>query len=166
MYALIREVRPAAQVDEVTVAVERDGGARRDPFDDLDLVALARGAEHLDGLVAVDLLALELEVGLDVLGHLGLDRGEVLLGEGTRHVEVVVEAVLDGGTDRDLGLGEEAFYGRGHDVRGAVVQRLERRVLARGLRGHGGQVRRVLTHMVWGSNMKGRTKPARTSYIM
>ena len=39
--------------------------------------------------------------------------------------EVVVEAVLDRGADRDLSLGIELLDGLGHDVRGVVAQQLE-----------------------------------------
>ena len=37
--------------------------------------------------------------------------------------EIVVEAVLDGGADGDLDLGEELLHRLGHHVRGRVAER-------------------------------------------
>ena len=44
--------------------------------------------------------------------------------------EVVVEAVLDRGTDRHLHVGEQPLHGLRHHVRGGVPQRRERRRIA------------------------------------
>ena len=49
-----------------------------------------------------------------------LDGGEVIVGEGAGELEVVVEAVLGGGADGELDLGEDGLDGLGHDVRGRV----------------------------------------------
>ena len=40
-------------------------------------------------------------------------------------VEVVIEAVLDGRPDGDLGLGVKLQHGLGHDMRGAVADLVE-----------------------------------------
>ena len=53
-----RHVRPAAEVDEVAFAIERDGLVARDRGDDLGLVVLAHALEELDRVVARHLRAL------------------------------------------------------------------------------------------------------------
>src|SRR5947208_9442587 len=122
-------VRPAAEVDEVALRVERH--RRRDEaLEDLDLVTLAAPPEELDRLRARHLLALERQVGFHDLAHDLLDLGEVLRREWRRAVEVVVEAVLDGGTDGDFHLGKQSLHGLGHDVRGGVTEGRERRRVA------------------------------------
>ena len=64
-------------------------------------------------------------VGGLLLAHLRLDLLEVGGRERSWQVEVVVEAVLDGGTDAELRVGEELEHGRGHHVRRAVPHRGE-----------------------------------------
>ena len=102
-----RRVRAAAQVGERAVGVERDGVdalVADEVLDQLDLVGLVLGAEALERLVDVDVLARELLLRLDVLAHLLLQRGQVVLGDrdAVGELEVVVEAVLDRRPDRDL----------------------------------------------------------------
>ncbi len=131
-----RDVRAPAQVDELRgVAVDADGGAGGDlaasassasascdPLDDLPLVRLV--GEELQGGLRLQLVADEGLVGGDDLAHAGLDGGQVVVGEGlpVRQVEVVVEAVVDGRADRELGPGVELGDRLGHDVRGRVAQ--------------------------------------------
>ena len=122
-------VRPAAEVDEVALRVERHR-RRGDALEDLDLVTLAAPSEELDRLRARHLLALERQVGFHDLAHDLLDLGEVLRREWRRAVEVVVEAVLDGGADGDFHLGKQSLHGLGHDVRGGVTEGRERRRVA------------------------------------
>ena len=68
---------------------------------------------------------LEGEGGGLLLAHLRLDLLEVRGRQRAGQVEVVVEAVLDGRTDAELGVGEELEDGRGHHVRRAVAHRGE-----------------------------------------
>ena len=77
-------------------------------------------------VAAVLLEALERVVGLHLGLHLSLDGLEVGRGQWSRQVEVVVEAVADGGTDAQLGVGEQLKHGRRHDVRGRMPHRVER----------------------------------------
>src|SRR5690606_10523424 len=51
-----RQVRAAAQVDEVALPVQADRLVARDPGDDFRLVVLADAAEELDGAVAIPFL--------------------------------------------------------------------------------------------------------------
>jgi hypothetical protein len=118
-------VRTPAEVDEVPLAVERDG-RRVDPAEDLDLEALAALLEEADGLLARHLLPLERHVGLHDLGHDGLDALEVFGRERLRLGEVVVEAVLDGGADGHLDVGEQTLHRLSHHVRGGMTEGRER----------------------------------------
>src|ERR1017187_5162155 len=63
--------------------------------------------------------------GLD-LPHLLLDLLEVVGGEGGGAVEIVVEAVVDGRADAELGFGIEFEHGGGEEVGGGVAVDLER----------------------------------------
>ena len=102
-----RRVGPATEIGERAVRVERDGAhalVLDEILDQLDLVVLALGQEALERLAGGHLLADERLVGLDVLAHLRLDPLEVGVADrgAFGKVEVVVEAVLDRGPDRDL----------------------------------------------------------------
>ncbi len=72
------------------------------------------------------LLAREGLVLGDDLAHPRVDTVEVLVGEvgAARQVEVVVEAILDRGPDRELGPGPQLRDGLGQDVRGRVAQHM------------------------------------------
>src|SRR5215217_7163148 len=103
----VLEVRAAAEVGERPVlAVEGDVPFRR--ADELDLVVLALLGEVALGFVARDLPALPRPTLLELSQHLRLDPLELLLGDRLRELEVVVEAVLDRGPDRDLDARIEA----------------------------------------------------------
>ena len=114
-------VRPAAEIHEVALAVERDRG-RVDAAQDLDLEGLAALLEEADRLVARHLLAGEGQVLLRQLAHPGLDLLEVLGREWRGLREIVVEAVLDGRADGDLDLGEDLRDGLGHQMRRRVAE--------------------------------------------
>ena len=113
-------VGSGAEVHELTLLVEADGGVLGEVLHELDLVVLALGLQVLDGLGPGEGVGLELEVLLDDLLHLGLDLLEVLGGEPALLVEVVVEPVVDGGPDGQLGSGPEPLDRLSHDVGGGV----------------------------------------------
>ena len=120
-----RHVRAAAEIPVVAALVERDRLALGDVREALDLVGLAASLEELPRLLARHLDALEGVVRLRDLGHLGLDRGEVLLAEAVLEVEVVVESVVRRGSDVELRVGPELRDGVCHDVRRTVAQGLD-----------------------------------------
>src|SRR5205823_4919980 len=60
--------------------------------------------------------------------HFLFDAGQVVRSETAGDIHVVIEAVLDGGTDAQAGAGEEPLDGGGHDVGGAVAHRVELRM--------------------------------------
>ncbi len=120
-----RHVRPAAQVDESALAVERDVLVGRDRGDDLGLVVLADRLEELDRLVAWHELARNRLVFFGELGHALLDRREIFRRKRPLVGKIVVEAVLDHRADRHLRVGEELLDRVGEQVRRRVAQDLE-----------------------------------------
>ena len=136
-----RDVGADAHVDElVGVAVRRDdvarhlariefvGAGRLHAFDDLDLVRLV--GEQLLRFGHRVFRADEGLVLLDDLLHLLLDAAEVVLVErlAVGQVEVVVEAVLDGGPDRELRTRVELGHRLGEHMGGRVTQHVAPRL--------------------------------------
>jgi hypothetical protein len=120
------EVRAPAQVDPVALLVQSDGLVLGQVADQLGLELLAPRLEEDDGLVAVPDLAFELRASRSTIWrHLLFDRGEVVGREGLVAVEVVIEAVLDGRADRDLGAGEQGLDRLGQDVGRVVTDCIE-----------------------------------------
>jgi len=121
------QVRAAADIEPVALAVDRDLLAFRDDVvDDLDLVVLADLAEDALGLFPVPDLALQWQVALDDLVHALFDLLEILRCEGLVAGKIVVKTVLDGRADGDLGAGIEFLHGLRHDMRGIVAHQFER----------------------------------------
>ena len=121
-----RQMRTAAQIDEITLAIKTDGLALGDRGDDLGLVLLADAFKESHGGVALHLLADDGFVAGDDLAHFGFDGFQIVRGERRRTGEVVIEAVLDGWADGDLGIGIQFLDGFGHHVGGVVTQQLQR----------------------------------------
>ncbi len=111
------DVGAAAEVKEAVLLVGRDSAL--ECLDELDLEGLIR--EEPLSLFLGDFLADEFRARGDDAAHLLLDGGEVLLGDGLRQLEVVVEAVLYGGADAELGARVELQDCLGKDVRGRVA---------------------------------------------
>ena len=96
-------VRPAAKVDPVALAVQRNRLRRRQVLDQLRFVFFAFGPEKGDGVVAVDHLALKFGAAGDDLPHLCFDSRKILRRERLVAREIVVQAVLDRWPNGDLG---------------------------------------------------------------
>ena len=130
-----RAVRPEAEVHPVAVLVEgeRLRPLRDDVVDDLDLVLLAEPLEERERLLGGDLRADEGQVGLDRVVGRPLDLLEVLGRERRLAREVVVEAVLDRGADRDLGPRVELLDHARHHVGRVVTRDLQRLRALRGV---------------------------------
>jgi hypothetical protein len=58
--------------------------------------------------------------------HLGFELFEIFGGERLRYLEIVVEPILDGGAEADLGIGSQAANGCGEDVRARMPKNGER----------------------------------------
>ena len=121
-----RQMRPTTKVDELPLAVHRDGLALRQVRNNLGLISLALRLEPFDGLVAVPDFAGNRLIALDDLTHLRLDLFQIFRLKGLIAGEVVVEAILDGRPDRDLRIGVELLDGFGHHVGCVMAQQLQR----------------------------------------
>ena len=114
----VGDVRAAAEVDELALAVEaEDAVLVQLVVDVLDLEPWPRSSTNWRASGDGQAEPLERLGVLDDPGHLGLDRREVVLGEGpVGQVDVVVEAVGRGRAEGEPRAGEEPQDGPGHDV--------------------------------------------------
>ena len=130
----VGDVRAAAEVDELALAVEaEDAVLVQLVVDVLDLERLAEVVDELAGLGDGQAEPLERLGLLDDLGHLGLDGREVVLGErAVGEVDVVIEAGGGGRAEGELDAREEPHDRPGHDVRGRVPEDVERLAVPRG----------------------------------
>ena len=123
-------MRPAAQVDPLTLAVQCDDLGPRQVADQLGLVGLALGLEEGDAFVAIDDAAQERRIARHDLAHLRLDGGKVVGGEGLVAGEIVVEPVLDRRADRHLGARKQRLHRLGEHMGTIVADHLQRVVVA------------------------------------
>ena len=93
-----------AQIHEIVMAVDGDYRIFGEAFDKFDLVGLV--GEHGLGISAIQILLLEGKSAFDGLLHQLLNLFQVLWGERTRNVEVVVKAILGGRADAHFGFGK------------------------------------------------------------
>ncbi len=119
----VRKVRAAAQVRERARRVCGDLGVIGEFTDELELVRLI--GEDLLGLGTREHAAVERLLRGDDVAHLGLDGLEVLGCERAADLEVVVEAVLDRGTDAEVGAREQFENRLRHHVRGRVAEQVD-----------------------------------------
>src|SRR5215211_3987639 len=120
--ACTRNVRTAAQVEELTLPVDGDVAVFK-IADDLQLVRVV--PVETFGLRLRNLLALYGEVSLDDLAHPLLDARQILVGDASGYLDVVEEAVLYGRPDGELAARIELQYRLRHSMRGGVTQDLE-----------------------------------------
>src|SRR5262245_41782581 len=113
-------MRPDAEVDEVPLLIATKDVSLK-LIEKLDLIILPALPEICPNLLPWPLHTMHSIIGSDDLAHLGFDAFQVFQRERLWAVEIVVEAVVDGGANGDLGLGEESFDGLGHDMGGAMV---------------------------------------------
>ena len=92
----------------------------------------------LDRLLARPHLAADRLVAVDDLAHPLLDTRQILRAERLVAGEVVVEAVLDGRADGDLGAGKQGLHRFGEHVGAVVADHLQRIVVATGDEHHRG----------------------------
>ena len=115
------QMRAGAEVNEFALTVERDDGILRQVVDELDLVRLIALLHELQRFGARELKALETQLFLADLAHLGLELFEHLGRERLRAVKIIIETVLDGRADGQLHLGVQALHGLGENVAGGVT---------------------------------------------
>ena len=93
-------------------------------LDNLDLVLFPEFVEMPDGFFLAHLPACEGQTGLTDTGHLGFDFLKVALGEGSFHIEVIVEPGVNGRSYGHEGLGEQTLHGKGHNVGSRMADNL------------------------------------------
>ena len=120
------DVRSLAQVAPLravgAVRVEGDLLVLGDQVEGLDLVLLAPALEDPPGLLAAHGALRDRWGALGDAPHLLLDLAQLLLGEGLRQIEVVVEPVLDRGPEAELHARVQLLDGRGHQVGHRVAE--------------------------------------------
>ena len=119
----IRHVRAAAQIDERAIGVGADDFvATLEIIEALELERIV--GEPYARLAERHFFAHErILLGHDLL-HLGFERRQIIGRERLLDFEVVVEAVLDGRTEADLGIGAQAAHCGREDVGPGVPQHL------------------------------------------
>ena len=113
-----------AQVGKLTLLVEADDRILRQVVDQLHLVGLLLLLHILDGFLAGQLEALQLQLLLADLPHLRLDLHQVVGGKGKGCVQIVVKAVVDAGADGQLHLRPQPLHGLRQNVGTGVPVRL------------------------------------------
>ena len=109
-----------AEVHKLPLLVEGDHRVLGQVVDELHLVGLPLLLHEGDGLHPGQLEALQLQLLLADLPHLGLQLLQLGLGKGLGGVEVVVEAVVDAGPDGQLHLRVQALHGLGQHMGAGV----------------------------------------------
>ena len=117
-------VGAGAQVNKLALLVEGDVGILRQVVDQLDLIGLLLLLHILDGFLAGQLEALQLQLLLADLAHLRLDLRQVVGGKGERRIQIVVKAVVDAGADGQLHLRPQPLHGLRQNVGTGVPVRL------------------------------------------
>ena len=118
-------VGATAQVFEVAFTVETHVLVCRDAGDDFGFVVFAQALEVGDSLVSGQNAADHRFVFAGQLGHALFDGDQVFGGERTAIREVVIKAVFDHRTDRDLRLGKQILDRIGKQVGGGVANQLQ-----------------------------------------
>ena len=117
-------VRASAEVHEFALAVERDGLAFGQFFQEF---FPCRAHPYLGKAFLADSLSISsLTTGRfsETIFFISASIfSEVLGSEGSRYVKIVVEPVLDGRADRQLRLGAQTLHGLGEDVRRSMPER-------------------------------------------
>ena len=121
-------VGTAAKVDKIARFVDGDGHffvgrvavviqlTALEPFDQLQLISLV--FKQVFSLAGRNLFADEVFFGLDQFLHALFDAFEVIGGERTRQVEVVIKAIFDRRPYGDLSIGEHLQNCFSHYMRG------------------------------------------------
>jgi hypothetical protein len=113
-------MRPAAEVQPLALAVDRNRFAIRQVADQLCLVAFAAVLEEGDGRLTVPFLAHETGVAGDDVAHARLDGREIVRRKRLIPRKIVVKAVVDGRPDGDLRAWIERLHSLGQHMRDVV----------------------------------------------
>jgi len=131
-----RDVGAPAEIDEGTIGVDGDGFVLTQFADAFELQRVV--GEAPIGRVPIHLLPHEGVIGRHHRVHGLLDPLEILRRERAGHLEVVVEALVDGGSEADARLGKERADRGGQHMGRGVAQHRERLGIALGQEGDRG----------------------------
>ena len=109
------EVRACAEVREIVLLIEGDVLALGSVLTD-ELLFIVLTLHELQCFRYRQLEALNLDVFLDDLLHLGFDLCEVVVGDGLRQLHIIIEAVIHSRADGELCARVQAVYRLRHDV--------------------------------------------------
>ena len=118
-------MRAAAKIHEVALTIERNHFTRRNRRDDFSLVVFAQSLEEVDGFFTRHFFAHDRNIFLDELIHTSFDRLQIFGRKSAGVGKVVVKAVFDRRSDRDLCLGKELLDGLSHQVSSRVTNNLK-----------------------------------------
>src|SRR2546423_13296829 len=128
-------MRSGAKIGKIAVAIERDLLVRRNVFDDVEfefggLRPVIKGTKgttvcQIQGLISGNLQSLEEMVRLDFLFHLCLDLLEIVWRNAVRQFDVVIKAILDWRTCRELRLRPDAQDRGREDMSSGMTQSLQ-----------------------------------------
>ena len=110
------------EIREFPLAVETDDGVLRKVLNQLHLVGLVFLLEEPDGIFSWKFKALQRQIFLHNLLHLGFDGREILGGDWGLNIQIIVEAVVDGRADGQLRLRVQTLDGLGHNVGSGVAE--------------------------------------------
>ena len=122
----VGQVRTDAHVDVLALLIEADGGVVGQITDVLHLVLFAALFHELDSFLTGKGEGLDRQVLLADLLHFLLDLFQILVGElGVAQVHVIVEAVLGGGAEGEIGVGPQTLDGLSHDMGRRVADNVQ-----------------------------------------
>ena len=107
--ARARKMRPAAEVGETPLFVERDLRVLGKVFNEFDLILFRIFGHEFDRLRAGQRKAFQGKIALDDLFHFLFDLAEVLLRDGRGKIDIVIKSVFDGRPDRKFTGREDRF---------------------------------------------------------
>ena len=114
------QMRPAAQIDEITLLVEGDRLTSRNCLDKLYLKRLIVLLVEGDRLVTAPDIADDRLVAINDLMHARLDGGKIFVAERRLAMKIVIESVFDRRTNSDLCLGIQLENRLSHHMRGIM----------------------------------------------
>ena len=118
-------VRTAAQVNELTLPVQRQFLMRGNGFDDLCLVLLSHATKECNSLIPWHDRTADTEVLLGQFHHFFFDCGKVIRGKRPFKSEIVIKTVFDNGADCHLCLRKQFFHRLRHQMSAGVAQYLQ-----------------------------------------
>ena len=118
------QVGAGAQVGELALGVEGDGGIFRQILNQLHLIRLVLLLHIADGFCPGLLAADNGQPLLADFLHLRLNLFQMLGGEGEGGIKVIVPALVNGGADGQLHLGPQALDGLRHHMGAGVPVQL------------------------------------------